>query len=117
MKPQKKAKPMSDRWINGKPWKATKKDIDSSWGSRGFRCTLCHFKFKEGDIVRWQHTNDTPLAGGNPLLCVNCDGSKKDIVADMKLINKSHFQLFRMVKKHQAQALFPQSNEKDVKDV
>ncbi len=75
-------------FTNGKPWIATEKDCNANWscaknGER-FRCYLCGYRFKPGDQVRWQHTNDTPGASGNPLVCTSCDGTKEEIVAKMK---------------------------------
>ena len=75
-------------FTNGKPWVATEKDCNASWESapkgERFRCTFCGHKFKPGDIVRWQYTNDVPGACGNPLVCEKCDGIKEEIVTKMK---------------------------------
>lgn len=76
-------------FTNGKPWVATERHCTLQWGGHPlFQCYLCGHKFKPGDIVRRQFTNDTPGAGGNPLVCANCDGSKEKIVERMKDINK-----------------------------
>jgi hypothetical protein len=76
------------RFTNGKPWIATEADCKVSWGGGAngsrFRCHLCGHRFKPGDQVRWQYTNDTPGAGGNPLVCKDCDGTKEEIVEKMK---------------------------------
>ena len=61
-----------------KPKIATKKDCEMEWsgGKNGkyFRCYMCGYKFVEGDYWRWVYTNDIPDAGGNPLVCKECDG-------------------------------------------
>jgi hypothetical protein len=67
-----------DCWTNGKPRIATEKDLNVRWfgGKPGeyFRCALCGYRFKVGDYWRWQYTNSTPGAGGNPIVCEKCDG-------------------------------------------
>lgn len=72
-------------FTDGKPWVATEAECKAQWGGRkgGFRCVLCGYRFIPGDTVRWQYTNDSPGACGNPLVCVACDGSKEEIVAKM----------------------------------
>ena len=75
-------------FTDGKPFAATNEDLKRSWsgGKDGkyFRCYLCGHRFKEGDIVRWQYTNDTPGAGGNPFVCVKCDGTREEIIEKWK---------------------------------
>jgi len=75
-------------FLKGKPWIATEKDCKASWNSipngKCFRCALCGYKFKPGDKVRCQYTNDVPGAHGNPLVCEKCDGTKEEIVAKIK---------------------------------
>lgn len=92
MKPTKRGKKLGTAerkgFTNGEPWTATERDCNAPWsggrnGSR-FRCTLCGYRFKPGDMVRWQYTNDVQGAGGNPLVCTDCDGSKEEIVKEMK---------------------------------
>jgi hypothetical protein len=56
---------------------ATQKDVKARWscgrpGER-FRCYMCGHKFVVGDLWRAVYTNDTPGAGGNPLVCESCD--------------------------------------------
>jgi hypothetical protein len=79
-------------FTNGKPWIATEKDVHASWsgGKDGkyFRCALCGYKFKVGDTVRLQYTNDVPGAGGNPLVCQKCDGTKEEIVAKWRAMHE-----------------------------
>ena len=81
---------MSD-WIHGEPQVATAEDCKLSWrgkrDGKGFACTLCGHRFVAGDYWRFQYTNDIPGAGGNPMVCGRCDGTKEQIVARMKLIN------------------------------
>jgi hypothetical protein len=71
-------------FTDGKPFIATEQDCNANWaaGRKGqyFRCALCGYKFKVGDVVRWQYTNDVPDSCGNPLVCQTCDGDKKSIV-------------------------------------
>jgi len=71
-----------------KPRVATKKDLKTNWscGKPGeyFRCTLCGYKFQISDYWRWQYTNDIPGAGGNPMVCKDCDGTKEEIVLKLK---------------------------------
>jgi len=38
-----------------------------------FRCGFCGYKFQLGDYWRWQYTNDTQGASGNPYVCAKCD--------------------------------------------
>jgi hypothetical protein len=75
-------------FMDGKPFVATKQHLEADWygGANGkyFRCVLCGHRFLLGDIVRFQYTNDVPDAGGNPLVCIKCDGTKEQIVAKMR---------------------------------
>jgi len=73
-------------WTDGKPFTATEKHCNLPWsGSKtNFRCFNCGHKFKPGDTVRWQFTNDIRGAGGNPMVCEECDGTKEEIVAKIK---------------------------------
>ncbi len=81
---------MTDRlnFTDGKPWIVSEADTKKAWngGKDGafFRCALCGHKFVAGDTARWQFTNDTPGAGGNPMVCVKCDGGKEAIVAEIR---------------------------------
>ena len=81
-------------FTDGKPWIATAEDVKRRWsgGKDGkyFRCGLCGVKFKEGDTVRWQCTNDVPGAAGNPFVCVNCDGTKEQI-CEKRIVLASQF--------------------------
>jgi hypothetical protein len=65
-------------FIDGKPRVATEAECKAKWSGRGpgtnFRCCLCGYKFKVGDVWRFQYTNSTKDAGGNPLVCQACDG-------------------------------------------
>jgi hypothetical protein len=91
-KPRRRIEGEKMSFTNGKPWIATEKDCDAPWGGsphgKRFRCYLCGCKFKPGDRVRWQYTNDVPEAGGNPLVCEKCDGTKEEIVAKMKAMRE-----------------------------
>lgn len=65
-------------FIDQKPHVATEEDCRAPWGGvkngKRFRCYMCGHKFVVGDTYRWVYTNDTPGAGGNPIVCVKCDG-------------------------------------------
>lgn len=78
-------------FTDGKPWIATEADCKARWsgGKDGkyFRCHLCGYKFKVGDRIRWQYTNNIPHAGGNPLVCEKCDTSEEDVIAEWKRVN------------------------------
>jgi len=39
-----------------------------------FKCALCGHEWKLDEVVRWVYTNDMKDAGGNPFVCVDCDG-------------------------------------------
>ncbi|TRO55922.1 hypothetical protein E2P64_06490 [Candidatus Bathyarchaeota archaeon] len=72
-----------------KPFVATEKDVKATWSGvpngKNFRCAWCGYKFKEGDTVRWVYTNDPSYRGleigGNPFICISCDGDKADIIS------------------------------------
>lgn len=74
-------------WTDGKPFIATEADCKANWACQpngaAFRCALCGYRFKVGDTVRWQYTNDTKTAGGNPLVCVDCDTGREGIIAEI----------------------------------
>jgi hypothetical protein len=65
-------------FTDGKPWLATAEDCAKDWccapNGKDFRCGLCGYKFMVGDTVRWMFTNNIPGAGGNPFVCLTCDG-------------------------------------------
>ena len=73
-----------------KPRIATKEDLKAPWGGykdgRNFRCVLCGYRFKIGDYWRWQYTNSTPGAYGNPIVCKKCDGTKEEIEDRMRTL-------------------------------
>lgn len=83
---------MRKGFTNGEPWAVTAEQLKMKWGGhpRGLDCSLCGIRFKEGDIARWQYTNDVPGAGGNPIVCQNCDGPKEKIVARVREIYAAH---------------------------
>ncbi len=74
-------------WTSGKPFTATNVHCSLRWSfgkpGENFRCALCGHKFVVGDYVRWQFTNDTPGAGGNPFVCKACDLGKEKIVNEI----------------------------------
>jgi NAD-dependent SIR2 family protein deacetylase len=73
-------------WTSGKPFIVTRYHIAFPWSGKlnNFRCELCGHMFEVGDVARWQYTNDTPGAGGNPFVCEKCDGTKEEIVAKQR---------------------------------
>ena len=79
-------------FTDGKPFVVTESQCRASWlgGKNGkhFRCGLCGHKFAVGDIARWQYTNDIHGAGGNPLVCQKCDGTKEEIVTKWKAMHE-----------------------------
>lgn len=72
-------------FLDGYPRIATEKDVTANWygGRRGanFRCALCGHKFTVGEYWRCVYTNGTPGAGGNPLVCIACDGTNEEVIA------------------------------------
>ena len=85
---------MRTGWTNGKPFQVTSKHTKIGyWGGSPdgrMRRGLCGKKFSVDDTARWQYTNDTSGAGGNPFVCVSCDGSKEKIVSRIKEIYALH---------------------------
>ena len=85
---------------DGKSWIVTKDDCNRSWGGgrngKYFACGLCGYKFKEGDTVRWQYTNDVRGASGNPFVCSNCDGTKEEICVKRAALIKEFSRLQRI---------------------
>ena len=83
---------MLHTFTDRKPWVATEDDCKAPWGGlrngANFKCAFCGHKFIPGDKVRWEFTNDTKGAGGNPLICVECDGTREEIIAKMIDLNK-----------------------------
>lgn len=76
---------MAMSFTDQKPFTVTAEDLTLPWscGKNGkyFRCHLCGYKFKDGDIARWQFTNNIPGAGGNPMVCQGCDGPPQEVIA------------------------------------
>jgi len=77
-------------FMDGKPWVVTKEEEQHNWlgGANGkyFRCALCGWKFHAGDTARMQFTNNIQGAGGNPLVCAECDGP--DVIERWKQMHK-----------------------------
>lgn len=65
-------------FVDGKPQIATENDVHANWSGgkdgKHFRCYFCGYRFVVGDYWRFVYTNDMSKAGGNPLVCKNCDG-------------------------------------------
>ncbi len=83
---------MNMSFVDRKPWVVTQEDVKKSWNSvpngKAFKCSLCNHRFIVGDTARWECTNDVPGAGGNPLICFDCDRPKEEIVQKMIELNK-----------------------------
>lgn len=81
----------SATFLDQKPFVVAAKHMKLPWsgGKDGvyFRCCLCGYRFQVGDVARWQYTNDVSGAGGNPLVCQACDGTKEQIVDKWKKMN------------------------------
>jgi len=71
-----------------KPFVVTEEQTHLAWSGKPdgarFRCGCCGYKFRAGNIARWEFTNDTPGACGNPFVCQQCDGPKEKIVARLR---------------------------------
>lgn len=67
-------------FTDGKPRAATAEEVAARWNGRqagqGFRCRLCGYRFKVGDIWRFVLANygASPLRHGNFFTCEKCDG-------------------------------------------
>lgn len=76
-------------FTDGKPHVVTVEDMTRPWGGKRdgsrFRCYLCGRHFLVGDVYRWQYSNGTPGAGGNPMVCAPCDGP--DVVERWKAMH------------------------------
>ncbi len=74
-------------WTDGRPFMATGEHLKLAWNGHKngthFRCGLCGLRFQIGDTVRWQFTNDTPGAGGNPFVCTSCDKGRDGNIAEI----------------------------------
>lgn len=70
-------------FTDGKPRIVTETECNARWsfGKPGefFRCAFCGHKFIVGDSWRFLYTNDIPEAGGNPLVCKDCDAPDKEL--------------------------------------
>lgn len=71
-------------FLDSKPRIATAEDIKANWlGEKNgiyFKCALCGYKFKEGDIYRCVYSNDTIFAPGNPIVCKECDTGDFNVI-------------------------------------
>lgn len=65
---------VADERVCNAPWLCGK-------NGRYFRCALCGYKFKVGDLYRAVFTNDTPGASGNPVVCEKCNGTNEEVKA------------------------------------
>jgi len=73
-------------FLDGNPTTVTAEHLKAPWmgGKNGkyFRCAMCGYRFKLGDIFRFVFTNDMPKAGGNPIVCQVCDGPNEQVRAN-----------------------------------
>jgi len=62
---------------------ATAEDCKACWNGgplgQNFRCGFCGYAFQEGDLFRGIYTNDLPYAGGNPLVCRECNAETSEL--------------------------------------
>ena len=79
-------------FIKGEWQVADEKTCKALWsgGKNGkyFRCAFCGHRFKPGDKWRCQYTNDTNGAGGNPLVCEDCNLPKEELIEVWKAKHK-----------------------------
>lgn len=65
--------------LTGKPTVATAEHLKLKWSGStdNFRCGLCGYRFKVGNVWRFVFANfeASPSKAGNFLVCVSCDGS------------------------------------------
>lgn len=65
-------------FTDGKPRAATVEDLTLRWmgSAKNFRCRLCGYVFRVGDIWRFVFANfdASPSHYGNFLVCQSCDG-------------------------------------------
>ena len=63
-------------WLDGTPQVATEADLRARWsfGKPGehFRCHLCGYKFRVGDVWRFVYSGGVGLL--NFMVCEKCDG-------------------------------------------
>lgn len=89
---EKICKPNGDKFTNQEPFIANEADCKLSWsgGDKGkyFRCYLCGHKFNPGDQVRWIFSNNVKGAGGNPMVCKDCDGPNEEVIEKWKAMTE-----------------------------
>ena len=70
---------------------ADEKTCQARWAGyrpgEGFRCYFCGRKMVPGDKYRAVYTNDLRGAGGNPLVCEQCNGTNEELRARWIKIN------------------------------
>ena len=76
-------------FTDGKPVTVTEEHLKIRWGGRDpskcpFRCYMCGNKFEVGGTFRFVYSNGVEGAGGNPLVCADCDGPNWDVVERWK---------------------------------
>jgi len=101
---------MAADWTNQKPFLVKQAHVAvKHWGgSRDgkMRCGLCGEAFAAGDTARWQFTNDIPDAGGNPFVCVACDGTKEQICEELRTMRREYGRLKGILGRHLADELW-----------
>jgi len=89
-----------DSFANQKPRVATEKDCKARWDGipdgKSFRCYLCGYKFKVGDVWRWIWGKGSYMQDGkkcgvtNLTVCESCDQSDKNGLGPMERWIKLH---------------------------
>ena len=81
-----------------KPRKATQKECDAHWNGRegNFRCYLCGYTFKLGDVWRWVYGSRAKVM--NCMVCEACDGD--DVLDRWVAANKELAQRFWWAIRH-----------------
>lgn len=83
-------------FTDGQPFEITEKHLATKWGgykaSKLLRCAWCGHTFQLGDLARWVYTNseEDHSIGGNPFICVNCDGSREQILEKLSAMSQAY---------------------------
>jgi hypothetical protein len=78
--------------MSQEPQVVTEEDCKINWagGKNGlfFRCYFCGYKFKPGDYIRWQYSNNIVGGSGNPLVCEKCDCPEEELLEKWKKMHE-----------------------------
>jgi len=80
----------------------TTEDISCQWGidGKGLRCGICGYKFKSGDLCRWQYMK-THI---NIFVCKNCDDTTENLREKIRaIIDEFKSDKFWLARKYYAQ--------------